>query len=119
MRLLPVLGIAGCSLASCYFAGTPGKGHTAELGYQAATPVIAALGSFRRDHGYYPAKLQQLVPHYVPDITVVQFRRGHLQGFEYQREGDAYTLTFVYYGAAANQCSYDSKKKKWDCLGYF
>jgi hypothetical protein len=113
-----VLPVA-CSFAGCYFAGLPGKGAQADAGYLAAAPIIAALDTFRHEHGHYPASLRELVPHYVAVAAALQLRGGHVEGFEYHRKGDAYTLGFTYYTAAVNQCSYDSKTKKWDCLGYF
>jgi len=77
------------------------------------------LSSFRHQRGHYPASLRELVPHDVADAAALQLRDGRVEGFDYHRKGDAYTLSFKYYTAAVNQCSYDSKTKKWDCVGYF
>ena len=112
-------------LASC-LGPPPGKGPRAEAGYRAASPIIAALDRFHEDHGHYPATLGDLVPKYLPDATWFDLRRGRgphypaeREEFSYKRDGDAYTILFSYLGPGVNQCSYDSKTKKWESSGYY
>jgi hypothetical protein len=115
----PLLIGAAFGVAGCYFAGPPGKGSQAEAGYRAAAPLITALDAFHHERGHYPISLRQLAPRYVTDSAAFQHRGRDFEGFDYRRRDGSYTLVFTYYTSAANQCSYDSKTKKWDCLGYF
>jgi hypothetical protein len=107
---------AGC-LVACE---TAGKGPIAEAGYRAAAPVIAAIDRFHEDHGRYPAKLQELVPHYlrhVRQVAVFNSGLGDLQGFEYYPERDRYQLSFAYYTLEYTiSPGYDSRTKKWETL---
>jgi hypothetical protein len=116
-RFVWVLGFAACGLVACE---TPGKGPVAEEGYRQAAPVIAAIDKFREDHGRYPIKLRELVPHYIPHVRqVAEFNslRGDLQGFEYYPKQDRYGLNFVYYTSVyANTCCYDSHTKQWETV---
>ena len=109
--------LAASCLASCE---TPGTGPVAEAGYRAATPVIAAIDRFHEDHGRYPAKLQDLVPHYlreVHQVAVFNSDQGDVAGFEYYPQRDRYELSFAYY---TPDCTitpgYHSETKKWEAI---
>ncbi len=113
------------TLASC-LGPAPGKGPRAEAGFQGASPIIAALAAFHRDHGRYPSSLSELVPRYVHDPVVLDLRHGRERlypdagrGFGYRRDGDSYTLDFAYSGPGMNRCWYDSKTEKWQSIGYY
>jgi hypothetical protein len=114
-RLAWLVGLAACSFFGCE---TPGKGPVAEEGYRQAAPVIAAIDKFREQHGRYPGKLQELVPHYlshVRQVATFDSRRGNLQGFECYPERDQYELAFIYYSRSyENICMYHSNTKKWN-----
>ena len=113
-----VAAAAAFAFGSCYLAEKPGTGSRAATGYRAAAPVIAALEAFRDQHRHYPGALQELVPRYL-DAAATNLDTGYVFGFTYEPHGRSYTLAFTYHAAAINDCSYNSKTKKWDCSGYF
>lgn len=92
----------------------PGVGETAEKGYAASEPVIAALEKFKADHGAYPDKLAELVPDY---LDAVPAATGELD-FSYAKEGDTYYFSFHYRGPGLNTCTY-TPGKDWGCSGAF
>ena len=110
----------------------PGKGAKARAGYRAATPVIAALGKFHADRGHYPESLGELVPSYLPDARALLYRGraqpvnapGHdasvpEEEFRYGRDGDTYTLIFLYTGPGINMCVYNSRVGTWAAAGHY
>ena len=108
------------------FGPPPGKGRKAETGFHAAAPIIAALDEYHARQGRYPAKLQQFVPDYIPSQSDLWLTRERypvfndlVRGFDYSREGDAYTLRFQYSGPGMNDYVYNSRAKKWDSSGYY
>ena len=108
------------------FGPPPGKGRKAETGFHAAAPIIAALDQYHAQQGRYPAKLQQLVQRYISSQSDFSLTRERypifndlVRGFDYTRDGDAFTLRFRYSGPGMNDCVYDSRSKKWDSSGYY
>ena len=103
--------LVGC-LAWCAMScgALAGEGRKANAGYEAATPVIAALDKFRKEQGHYPEDFNNLVPAYLPAEALLS--HGGLQPtyspraaatsegwdnsprFGYTKRGDHYDLTF-------------------------
>jgi len=132
--------LVGCLILcvpSCSWA-PPGKGWKAKAGYRAAVPVIAALEKFHQEQGRYPADLSALVPAYLPntrelrvrgksepvysphrDLSAHQQEYDRFNEFGYQRDGDAYSLSFSYTGPGMNRCAYDPLTKTWHARGYY
>jgi DMSO/TMAO reductase YedYZ molybdopterin-dependent catalytic subunit len=115
-RFAFLLALTAGSLASC---ATPEKAPVEQAGYRSAGAVITAIDKFHADHGRYPARLQELVPHYlrqVHQVAVFDIRYGDLQGFEYYPKRDRYSLNFVYYtfGDDSQVRCYDSKSRTWE-----
>jgi hypothetical protein len=107
-----------CSACSLINGPRPGEGSADRNTQRKAEPVIAALARFHRDHGNYPASIQELFPHYIPDQ-----RDLGVGAFTYSRQGSEFILMYGYVSGFAlfrgmNECEYSSKTKKWDCGGY-
>jgi len=62
----------------------PGKGPTAEAGYQRAAPVLAALETYHARHNSYPDSLGQLAPDFLGKHTLAT------AGLEYSHIGDGF-----------------------------
>ena len=127
MRHLPVslVGALAIGCGAC-FGPPPGQGRKAETGFRAAAPIISALDTYRERQGHYPTKLAQLVPRYISSSSDLLLSRDRypvfndlVRGFDYSREGEAYTLRFQYSGPGMNDCVYHSRSKKWDSSGYY
>lgn len=125
-RLRVIIIFVVAALGGGCLGPPPGKGRKAETGFRAAAPIIAALNSYQAQRERYPAKLQQLVPRYIPseaDLWLTSERypvfNDLVRGFEYTRDGDAFTLRFQYSGPGMNDCVYDSRSKKWKSSGYY
>jgi hypothetical protein len=96
----------------------PGAGLRDRQTQRRAQPIIAALERFCHDRGYYPTKIQELVPRYIADQTALG-----AGSFTYTARGKGYRLGYAYVAGirplhGVNQCEYDSTKKKWECSGY-
>ena len=110
--------ILACALAGCcpFLVRAPGKGPTARLYFEQATPIISALESYKARHGRYPASLDDLAPEFIAQVPQVKTRSG--QGFDYlSRTGDSYYLMFRYTGPGTNGCSYTPEAQRWKCTG--
>jgi hypothetical protein len=109
------------SLLACTGAGIlptdepPGVGEKAEKGYAASEPVIAALESYKADHGAYPEDLIELVPGY---LTIVPTKTDELD-FSYSSADGSYHFSFHYIGPGMNTCSYTPEEKEWKCSGAY
>ena len=120
MRVLAVIAllIVASLLSACQIVmgPTPGENAKDRDSMRKAEPVIAAIEKFHSAHGYYPKKLDELVPHYIADgATFAPFRYGVWKG--------EYSLDFSYVTGmlgfqSITGCTYEPKKKKWRCGGY-
>ena len=60
--------LASCSAITEFFE-KPGEGAKAEKGYRICDPVIQALEKYQQQKkAAYPAKLESLVPDYLPSV---------------------------------------------------
>ncbi len=50
---------------------------TPEEGEPKALPIINALGNYKKEHGYYPAKLESLVPQYLNEIPTPDWKNQY------------------------------------------
>jgi len=91
-----------------------GEGPKAETGYKACAPFIAALESYKADHDSYPQTLDELVPDYLPDLSVDP--EDFL--FSYRIKDASYQLRFSYSGPGNNICTY-TPEEGWYCYGYW
>ncbi|HEX4630617.1 MAG TPA: hypothetical protein VH188_06600 [Chthoniobacterales bacterium] len=109
--------ITACSLAACQ-APPLRPPPEEEAGYRNAAPVIAAIDTYHRDHGHYPARLNQLVPHYLPRVHQIDASRSwedQTGRFQYYPQRDRYGLDFTYYSSSqSHMMCYDSQTKKWE-----
>ena len=113
-----ICAVIACSLAACQ---TPPFGRPPaeeEAGYRNAAPVISAIDAYRHDHGHYPARLQLLVPRYLPRVHQIDASRSwedQTNKFQYYPEANRYSLDFTYYGShESHLMCYDSIKQKWE-----
>ncbi len=106
------VGLAGYLI----FRGSeaPGEGATAERGYRACEPIIAALRAYHEREGAYPATLDGLVPEYLADVPAAV----NEWPIEYSLTDDSYRLAFSYTGPGMNHCTY-TPEAGWDCYGYY
>jgi len=131
-----ILALLALCLLGC---GTEaGKGRHASAGYRAAAPVIASLEKYHEAHGRYPASLIELVPKYLPNTNALlisggieptlsprsnteddSFKSRPFDSFWYTPQSDSYILIFRFAGPGMNQCTYDSKTKKWSAQGHY
>lgn len=93
----------------------PGVGERAEKGYAASQPVIAALESYKLDHGSYPESLIELVPDYLSSVPA----KTEELDFFYSRTETGYQFSFYYLGPGMNACTYAPEAKDWKCSGAY
>jgi hypothetical protein len=98
-----------------------GDAPRAQVGFQWAEPVVAALERYRHERGTYPDSLAALVPRYLesPGRLELPERGEFSQGPRFERDGDGYELSFEYHGPGVNRCRYRSAERRWACGGYF
>ena len=75
--------LGGCGLRSTVF-GSPRKEAWTQLG-ERMLPLVRAIEAYHRDHGAYPAQLQNLVPTYLDELPSTGMRK-HTNYFYYKGE---------------------------------
>ena len=103
-------------LLTCATGEKPGEGPKAAAGYRWGEPIVAALETYRRDHGRYPDSLSVLTPRYVGNKALML--PPPLVGPAYQLDHrGGYSLSFFYTGPASNHCTYTPATRGWNCSG--
>jgi hypothetical protein len=119
MRLLAsVCALTASFIAGCETAPKAPLTPQEQAGYRAGAPIIAALEAFRETRGHYPARLRELVPHYLPHVHQIERSvswEDQTGKFQYYPKSNGYTLTFVYYTSSnSHMFCYSPQTRKWE-----
>ena len=114
LALVAACAVIGYMIWSNLNAPPPGVGPKADQGYQACTPIIAALEQYHAQSGTYPESLEELVPDF---LTTINYTVGEVD-INYRPLEPGYQLEFSYTGPGMNVCRY-MPDAGWKCTGYF
>lgn len=106
-------------LSSC---DDPGEGERFQAARRQAEPIVFAINSYRNEHGFYPSKIDDLVPKYFSKKFIDDHVAGKSVSFFYQKTtDDEFIFEFIYTGPGRNRCGYvmDSKPINWECWGHY
>lgn len=73
-----------------------------------ADVIIDALDRYKRDHGFFPEKLQDVTPSYLEEIPKSAYDD---RKFIYEKSDTSYQL--IYLGAFGVEATYHSTSKEW------
>jgi len=99
----------------------PGEGPRAERAKEVGMLAVAALETWRQQHGEYPDNLGELAatPPMTPALLKEIDDKQDVQ-FEYRSFGTRYELGFGYTGPGRNNCDYaPGAPTSWHCSGYY
>jgi hypothetical protein len=113
-------GSLGLVLLLMTMCGPPsGAGVTAEAWYRKTAPIITALERYHLRHGYYPPKLDSLIPNYLSADQIPKEKFEVWDALEYQHDSGAFRLIFRYSGHGWTKCTFNSVDRGWKCYGAF
>jgi len=72
--------------------------------------ITSALATYRADHLEFPARLDLLVPKYIPPVA-----GSKTWIYKTEEDGQRYKLSFKTSASGTNECCFDSKDNHWIC----
>jgi hypothetical protein len=125
VRMVGILVLAACVLLGLLLARSgffdtydPVKEKARmERNFQLYQPIIDALPKYREKQGWYPDRLEELIPDYIDQIPQPFGSSGN-DGTEYHGGSVRYRL-ILHFGTAyaLYTCEYQLAKADWECYG--